>query len=304
MNPSLAEQLSPLLAYRNAPDHPPEPLQSNWSVTPANDNASHVAQMDFKFERELRMTPSVQEIMRQVDLGPVEKNEDGQVVAIGKLKFSDGTQTERAFATGPDGELVQYRRTMEVGAMLNTREQVESMLGGRGFNDVDLDNSNKFYADLFDTPPARFIKRGKRRSGPSLTAAQSRVMLAEAIANTPNMPAVTICPPGLPCGHEKVGDSFIGYLKPPNGKSGSIAWQDIGQTIENAKIWRKVRAALKTKDLKVIDAAMIAQTLEDVGVAAGQAPNYAKYRGGGKRALIAANDNLMAAINRHSSGSV
>lgn len=304
MNPSLAEQLSPLLAYRNAPDHPPEPLQSNWSVTPANDNSKQVAQLDFKFERELRMTPSVQEIMRQVELGPVEKNGDGKVVAIGKLKFSDGTQTEQAFTTGPDGELVRYRRTMEIGAMLHTREQVESMLGGRGFSDVDLHNSNAFYADLFNTPPARFIKGKKRRSGQSLTAVQSRANLDAAIANTPNMPPITVCPPGLPCGHEKVGDSFIGYLKPATGSTGSVAWQDIGQTIENAKLWRKVRSALKTKDLKVIDAAMIAQTLEEVGVAAGQAPSYAKYRGGGKRALIAANDNLMSAINRYSSGSV
>lgn len=307
---NLADQLSALLAYHKATDHEPEPVQSNWSVVPANDNAAQVAEAEFGFERHLRITPSVKEIMRQVKhgavvrgdiaepLGNTTKASKGPIVEIGRLRFSDGTQTERTYATGPDGDLVQYRRTMEVGAMLHTREQVESMLGGRGFSDADLENSNAYYANLLGTQPARYIKRTKRRHGPSLSAKQSRANLDAAIANTPNMPTVIKLPPGLPCGTEKIGDCFVGYLKPASGNTGAIAWQDIGQTIENAKVWRNLRKSLKSKDLVAIDAAMTAKNIEEVGVAVGQKKEYAR-RKGGKRAIMAANDNLAAAIKKY-----
>jgi hypothetical protein len=298
MNPSLAEQLSAVMAYRNAPDHPPESVQSNWTVVPANDNKAQVAEVDYSFERHLRMTPSVQEIMRQVELGPVERNDVGQIIGIGKLRFSDGTQHERAYTLGPDGDVIRYQRRAESGAMLHTREQVEAMLGGRGYSDADLHNSNAYYADVLGTQPARYIKRTKRRNGPSMTAEQSRANLAQAIANTEVMPPITKCAPGLPCGTERVGDCFVGYLKPATGKTGSVAWEDFGQTIENAKVWRRVRQALRSGDKAALDAAMTAQSLEDVGVAVGQSLEYAR-RKGGKRALLAANDNLSAAINKH-----
>lgn len=304
MNPSLAEQLAAVMAYRNAPDHEPEPVQSNWTVIAANDNAEPEEVVDFRFERNLLVTPSVQEIMRQVRLGPVVRNDAGQIIAIGRLQFSDGTQTERAYTHGPDGDLIRYDRRMEAGAMLHTVERPHTAAGGRGVTDGDVARSNAFYADLLGTPPARFIKRTKRRNGPSMTAAESRANLDRAIANTKVMPPVTKYPPGLPCGAQQVGDSFVGYLKQPTGSTGSVAWQDIAWTIENAKVWREVRRALKSKDTAVLDAAMRAQNFEDVGVAAGQAPSYARHRGGGRRALIAANDNLTVAINRYSSGSV
>jgi len=310
LNPSLADQLSAVLAYRNAPDHEPEPIQSNWTVVAANDNAAPEEVVDFRFERNLLVTPSVQEIMRQVKAGPVERAEPevddegkpkttrGQIIAIGRLKFSDGKQTERAYTTGPDGDLIQYDRRMEAGAMLHTVESPHEQAGGRGFTDVDLSNSNAFYASVLGTRPARFIKRSKRRNGPSMTAAESRANLDAAIANTAVMPEVKRYPPGLPCGSERVGDSFVGYLKPATGQTGSVAWQDVAWTIENAKVWRNVRRALKSKDVAVLDAAMRAHNFEEVGVAAGQRNEYAR-RKGGRGALIAANDNLAAAIKKY-----
>lgn len=298
MNPSLAEQLTAVLAYRNAPDHDPEPVQSNWTVVAANDNAAPEEIVDFRFERNLLVTPSVQEIMRQVKAGPVERNSEGQIVAIGRLRFSDGKQTERAYTTGPDGDLIRYDRRMEAGAMLHTVEKSHDQSGGRGFTDVDLDNSNAFYASLLDTPKARYVRRTKRRNGPSMTQAESRANLDAAISNTKVMPEIKRYPAGLPCGSERVGDSFVGYLKQPTGSTGSVAWQDIAWTIENAKVWKNVRRALKSKDLAALDAAMLAQNFEDVGVAVGQRNEYAR-RKGGRGALIAANDNLAAAIKKY-----
>lgn len=309
VKPSLADQLAAVLAYRNAPDHEPEPVQSNWTVVPANDNKAQVAEVDFSFERHLRMTPSVQEIMRQVKDGLVVRGEPvavregldppslGPIVSIGRLRFSDGTQTERAYTTGPDGDLIQYDRRMECGAMLHTREEVEAQLGGRGFTDVDLENSNSYYAHLLGTPPARYIKGKARRKGKSLTAEQSRANLDQAIANTKVMPPIKKLPPGLPCGSKRVGDCFVGHLKSGGGNGGSVAWEDIGQTIENASVWKAVRKALKSKDLAAIDAAMAATNIGDIGVAVGQSREYAR-RKGGKAALLAANDNLASAIKK------
>lgn len=308
---TLPEQLAAVLAYRNRPEETVEPLQSNWTVVAANDNADPEETIDYRFERHLLVTPSVQEIMRQVKDGevvhgdvpaPVKGKPDPKrapIVAIGRLKFSDGTQTEKAYLTGPDGDTVKYDRTMPPGAMLHTREKGATPVGGKGFTDVDLGNSNAFFASTFDTELPRFIKRGERRNGPSLTAQQSKQMLAEAIANTKVMPPVTICPRALPCGAERVSDSFVGFAKVPTGQSGSVAWQDIGQTIENAKVWKQVLKALKEKDVAALDAAMAAQSYEDVGVAVGQTPTYADKKGGGRRSLLAANDNLAAAIKKY-----
>lgn len=285
---TLAEQLAAVLAYRNRPDPVVEPLQSNWSTVPANDNADPEEVADFGFERNLLVTPSVQEIMRQVRLGPVERNGDGQIVAIGRLQFSDGTQTEKAFTNGPNGDVIKYDRRMETGAMLRTVEKPHGQAGGRGYSDVDLENSNTYHASVFGTEQPRYIKRGKRRNGPSLTAEESRAFIDKAIANTPVMPAVKYYEPGLPCGAERVADSFLGFLKGGLGETGSIAWEDVSQTVENAKVWKTVRKALKSKDIAVLDAAMIAQTIEDLG---DDGHKRTKERQGWRK-LKAANDNL------------
>lgn len=293
----LAEQLQALLDYRNRPEDDPEPVQSNWTVVAANDNADPEEVVDFSFERHLRMSPSVEEIMRQVATGPIVRNDAGQIVKIGKLQFSDGTQTEKSYKVGPDGDVIQFDFTMPLGAMLNTREKGEGPAGGKGYSQVDEINSDKFYASTFGTDMPRFVKRTDRRNGKSLTAAESRKFIDDAIANTPVMPPVTKCPPGLPCGGPRVADSFIGFKKVSSGQSGSVAWQDIAQTIENTVVWRNVRRALRSEDIAVLDAAMQATTLADIDP--GGSDRGARKRG--KRRLIAANDNLATVLKKFAS---
>ena len=296
----LAEQLAALLEYRNRPPEKVEPVQSNWTTTPSALNADPSETVDYRFERHLRMTPSVQEIMRQVEVGPVERNGDGQVVAIGRLKFSDGTQTEKACMRGPDGDVIDYDRRMPTGAMLHTREKAEAPMGGVGYRKVELDNSNLYFAAALGTLPPRFVKAGKRRNGPSLNAEQSRALIDDAITNTPTMPPVTYLPPGLPCASRRISECFSGMQLAANGESATVQWQDVSGTIENSAIWAKVMSALGDKDVAALDAAMSAQTLADVGEAVGQSKSYATYNQGGKRALIAANDNLKAELKKHS----
>lgn len=303
---SLAEQLSAVLAYRNRPEHA-EPIQSNWSTVPANDNFDPEEVADFGYERNLLITPSVQEIMRQVKHGEVVRCGTGKnspITAIGRLQFSDGEQTEKAYQRDASGQIVEYDRKMPVGAMLHTAERLQGQAGGKGYTDRDRDDSNDFFADALDTAPARHIKGHKRVREPedrNYTATESRDLIAAAIANTPRMPPVTYCPPGLPCGGERVSDSFVGMQKGKKGESGSIAWEDIAHRVENVRIWRRVRKALREKDRKALDAAMTARTLADIGEAVGQSPMYADKKGGGRRALLAANDNLAAAIKKYAS---
>lgn len=296
---SLAEQLSAVMAYRNRPEHA-EPVQSNWTTVPANDNFSPEEVADFGYERNLLITPSVQEIMRQVKHGPVGRNALGQVVSIGRLEFSDGTKTEKAYRRAMDGQIVEYDRLMPVGAMLRTNERLQGQAGGAGYTDSERHWSNSFFEDALGSAPARHIKGRKRDRLPgdkNYTAAESRAILAEAIANTAKMPPITHCPPGLPCGGPRVSESFVGMQKAKKGEGGSIAWEDVAHRVENVRLWRRVRKALREKDRKALDAAMTARSLADIGEAVGQEHEYAR-RKGGKRALLAANDNLAAAIKK------
>lgn len=284
-----------MLAYRNRPEGEPVPVKTNWSVVPANDNDPEET-ADFGFERNLLITPSVQEIMRHVRAGDIERNDLGQIVRIGKLRFSDGTQTEKAYTEGPDGKVVQYDRRMPVGAMLGTNEQAKQQTGGKSYTKAQLEQSNLYFANVLRALEPRYVKRGKRRNGPSATAQQNRTELEKAIANTPVMPRVTKLKAGLPCGGERVADSFVGMQKGRNGESGFMMWQDMCSAIIEREVWEEALAELGKEDQRVLDTAMTARSFAEVGMAAGQSRAYADKRSGGKRRLKAANDNLSQAL--------
>ncbi len=291
---SLAEQLAALLAYRTRPEGPVEPLKSNWTTVPANDNADPSEVADFGHERRLRVTPSVQEIMRQVATGEVEKNDEGQVIRIGCLRFSDGTQTEQAYRYGPDNKVIQFNCVMPEGAMLGGRENGEAALGGGGYTGSDLTRSNNFFAETLRTSSPRYIKRTERRNGPGMTAAEARADLEKAIANTANMPEVKRFPPGMPCGSRKMADSFVGMQVAATGSSGAILWQDISGAVVQREIWEQSINAMNRENVAVLDKALVAKTLAEISP--GGTKRGARKRG--KKALQAANDNLSEILKR------
>lgn len=288
---SLSEQLKALLAYRNRPEGPVEPVQTNWTTVATNDNASPDEVEDFSFERNLLVTPSVQEITRQVKTGDVERNESGQVVRIGKLRFSDGKQTERAYTTGPDGDVIQMDARMPAGAMLGAVEKAKEQSGGKGYTQAQAEQSNLFFARMLGTIEPRYVRRTKRKNGPSLTADESRIELAKAIENTDVMPRVKRYRPGLPCGAKRVADCFLGMQKGKKGESGAIAWEDIATHKVNRELWEETLAYLSERDVSTLDKAMEARTLADIYP--GGSERGARKRG--MRLLLEANDNLNAA---------
>ncbi|WP_100961036.1 hypothetical protein [Bosea sp. FBZP-16] len=294
---SLAEQLTALLAYRNRPEGPIEPMQSNWTVVPANDD---IAVKSFSHERDLRVTPSVEEIMRQVETGDVEKNAKGQTVRIGNLRFSDGTQTEKAFKRTGGRSVKEVNFVMPVGAMLGCREQADRASGGKGYDGDYKRRSNQYFADTFGVDVPSKAKGKPRKNGPGFSKDELRAMRDEAFANTPVLPEVKRYPAGLPATRDLVSDHFIGMKVAATGQAGGAAWQDVSGAIVQREIWDAALSEMKGADLAVLDKAVRADSYAEVGIAAGQTSAYADKKGGGRRRLIAANDNLAASLKKHS----
>lgn len=300
----LAEQLQALLEYRNRPDTPPDPLQSSWSTDPSTVIIEQgVAEEDEFIERFaedmlLEVTPSIKEIVRQMRTGEVVRNEAGQIVSIGTLRFSDGEKHERAYKRGLDGDVVAYMRKMPAGAMLGATEKIGGPHAGGLPPTVTISNQNITALLLGrdeDGRPKNYrgYQQGVRnkRRGRSYTAEESRKLIAEAVANTKVMPEVTKCPPGLACGTARFSDQFIGLKIGSTGKGGAPNWVDFFMAGRDHEEWMESVADLDEKDVTVLSAAMSARSLRDVGMQVGQSPEYAR-RKGGKLALLAANDNL------------
>jgi hypothetical protein len=293
---SLAEQLAGFRKYSSEPDHEPEPVQTNWSVVPANDNNPEDTD-GMKVERRWRLKPSIEEVMRSVDGGDVERNSAGQVVRIGRIRFSDGTQTEQGFKLTIDGKVIAAQIRMPVGAMLGTKDAAESQLGADEDSQATA-ASNRYFADLLGTLPHRYRPGGKRRKGRNYSHEETKAMLAEAYANT-DMEKVTFTyyPDGLPCGSQKMSQVFPGVVKTCTGESGSMMWQDIVTARADREVWGWTVDSLSHTDRSVLDAAATAGNMKDIGTSMGFSGKTAERRG--KRALIAANDNLMRAIDAY-----
>lgn len=300
---SLAEQLTALRAFIEQPETV-EPVQTNWQSSPHARPAAFNPEdvVDMHVERRVRIRPSIGEIINRlagvefamIDKqtrpvgGDIERSESGAVVRMGKIRFSDGTATERAYKTNIDGGVIIYDARLPVGAMIGTRETQERTMGG---DEADGDaESNRYFAEMFGVKPRGYRSGGKRRQGRNYTNAESAAMLAEAIANTPVMPPVTMCPDGIACGTARISDQFNGMKKGRSGESGSMQWADIGTALAERDVWALAKQALKGDDRTAIDALGCAKSMRHVGASLGFAGGWSGRQG--KRALVAANDNL------------
>lgn len=292
----LANQFKALLQYRSRPEGQYEPLGSNWTTIAANTNANTDEVKALRHLRKLLVTPSVDKIMEEVDTDDVERNEAGQIVRIGKLRFSDGTQTEwtMRLQTGSTTQVEGYYRRMRAGAMLGTREEPDVALGGSDMSDEDVAVSNAYFAEMLGTTPARYINRVRRAKQNRVSRHMAQQWLDEAIGNTLVMPEVTYCPPGLPCGGKRVSDSFVGMQCSSTGQSGSIAWTDISHAIASREAWEESINAVSVDDLEILESAQTARTWADISP--GGTVQGARKRG--HKLLEAANDNLAVALRK------
>ncbi len=317
---SLAVQLAALIELRNRPEKEQSigQMETNWSVVPDGRKTDAAGLFT---ERGRDISPSVDEITASLSdvvvtyhTGPkstcnggkgeihalpvdgdIERNDAGQVTRIGKLRFSDGLQTEKAYKTSPDGSVIQYDARLPTGAMLHTKDETKGQLGGQSTK--GLAASNKYFADMLCTTDHRYITGNRKtRRGKSYTASESKAMLANAWSNTKCPPTVTKCPDGLPCGSARVADSFVGLKKGRCGDSGAQAWEDIATSIVNREIWDQTLAALSERDTRTLEAALKAPNMQAVGSAMGFSGKQAERRG--RQALLAANDNFSSILKK------
>lgn len=301
----LADQLTAFLSYVSSPRHKPEPVTSSFRATPANDNGIVARSEQLTTEKLLKITPSVEQIVREMKgdwvWNPPERDVNGKQLAstgplfmIGSLKFSDGKKTEKAYMRGPDGDTIQYDRRMPRGAMLGATESLVEDAGG---SSVSITIGNATFCERFGVNGHEYVTGKKRRKGRSYTSDESRENLAKAIANTPKMPAVTMCPPGIAAGTAQFSDQFIGMKIGSTGKGGAPSWVDIFMAGEEQKAERMAHDAMTMEDKEVFASVLNAKTLSDISP--GGSVQGAIKRG--KRVLKAANDNYAANLQKFGS---
>jgi hypothetical protein len=287
---SLSEQLKALLAYRNRPEGPIEPVKTNWKTVVANDNNPEDLE-DLHIERSRPIRPRLGEIMESVRNGETVRNDDGQVVAIGGLRFSDGTQTEKAHRFSVDGKLVEYDARMPAGAMLKTSERQERILGG------DSGASNSAYTLTYGGrhPSAVDRKDTEDRAAEKPAPKRSKAEMRAEIAALLDVP-IKHCGKGFPWRPRKLRELFMGLEKGRKGETGSVAWEDISTHIVEREIWVETLAALAKEDAATLDVALGARTMREVGESHGFVGKRAERMG--KKILSASNDNLSDALKK------
>lgn len=286
---SLADQLKALLAYRNRPEGQPEPIKTNWTPVAANDNKEDLEGLHL--ERRRSMRPTELEIMESVNSGEIERNEAGQIIRIGKLRFSDGTQKERAFRYSIDRKLIEYDAPMPVGAMLGTRDRQERILGG------DTSSSNAAYTAVYGGRHPNKVKRKHRdvRATEKRAPYRTKEQMRSEIAELPEFP-ITVYKKGFPWKPSSLRELFMGLEKGKKGESGSIAWEDISTHIVDREVWRETMAALSEDDKNTLGAFVVAKTMREIGEVNGFSGKRAERMG--KKILCASNNNLAVALRK------
>ncbi|MCM5689336.1 hypothetical protein M8037_11065 [Sinorhizobium meliloti] len=324
----LAMRSRPAGVAEGVPAEQTPQISSNWRLTPANDNKQ--PEDGFGAERAVEYTPSEQELEnsfakvivryrpepmmlaggrheaqragREIHAIPVEGDfgygthvdEDGNqhkvITRIGKLRFSDGTQTERGHKLVLE-KVVEAQIDMPVGAMLGGREKSKRDKGG----EEDSSGSNTHYRWMVDgrtaTPPKL---RPKKQEREKTTKAEDRQALADAYANTPVMPDIKRYPDGFPASPTNLRQLFIGGRKGKNGESGSQAWQDIYTEKENREKFQRGLDAMQDSHVRVLTEAVSAKSLAELGETRGYNGRHAIDAG--RRLLRAANDNFLKAM--------
>lgn len=212
------------------------------------------------------------------------------IVRIGKLRFSDGSQTEKGHKLVMD-KVVDAQIEMPVGALLGTRERSKRDKGG----EEDCSGSNAHYRWMVDgrtaTPPKL---RPKKQEREKTTKAQDRQALADAYANTPVMPEIKRYPDGFPASPTNLRQLFIGGRKGKKGESGSQAWEDIYTEKENREKFQRGLDAMQDAHVRLLTEAVSAKSLSELGEKRGYKGRHAIDAG--RRLLRAANDNFVKAM--------
>ncbi|CDM57181.1 hypothetical protein [Rhizobium favelukesii] len=297
-------------------------ISTNWRIVAANDNQPPEEDEGFGTERAVEYEPSLDLLEAEIEHLPVRHrvepmvrggrsdrevhaipvdgdvaygthvDEDDKphkvIVRIGRLRFSDGSQTEKGHKLVMD-KVVNTDLKMPVGSMLGSREKSTRDRGGED----DTSGSNAHYRWIVKgrvATPAKLHPTKDQRV--EISKAQARQIIADAMAKTDVV--ITKCPDGFPYGPTNLRQLFIGGRKGKKGESGSQAWADIFTEKENRDAFTRGLDAMQEKHVRVLTEAMTAKSLSALGEARGYRGRHAVDAG--RRLLRAANDNFTEAM--------
>lgn len=212
------------------------------------------------------------------------------IVRAGKLRIANGkTETE--------GERVEEGTILyqpdKFGELLGAEPDPAEIERRRGYWTSLFGTARAFGADDFrkqELEPVRHKKAGRMRRKVKLTAAEQADILA-----THAHPPVTICKPGLPCGHEDIGAQFVGgWISTTKGVQPPERWQDVSDELARQAEFERWAAALPPEQQKALNLACTAANFKEIGEAFDRNGKAAERYG--KKIVLAANDNLKKAM--------
>ncbi|WP_165219535.1 hypothetical protein [Affinirhizobium pseudoryzae] len=302
----LSEDLAAILNWRAISRPPAEPLRTNWSIIPANDNFEEETPEEepappiVECEHEIRPTVgALMAAVKNVEFEPhrpglidrrpiggdIEKR-SGQIVRLGALRFgtmptvADGTTTR----PGNNRQIIAWRG----------KRPVDRFGRAKG---ADLDEEDEFakrqrLADWLGCYAGEFIpqtlqsrrkarERADRVRGKPLPALPPTTMPLNDARAFAGLPAVAEEPvPGLPTGSMDIGDIFFSWVAMPKKANHGAMIRDEDTTLDRAE----VASQLHPQDVAVLDAALTARNMTDIGNVIGFAGKVAERKG--RRALM------------------
>ena len=268
---------------------------TNWRVDPSNDNKPDLE--GFGMEKRQDIYPTFGEIGRAIESDDIERNADGAIIRMGRIRFSDGKNYERCDMLVEGGKVVIGLKRMPKGAMLGGKVKADQSPGGV----TDPIGSNGYFADVLEAKPHRYItgKRGRRKAcdfpNPPLPPTDMPFNEARAFCGLPAVERDMRV--ALPCGSPRVAESFLGMRKTTCSGGGSEAgWEDLCTMMIEKEQWLGASKEISAQDKAVFRAAGKAKNYGDIGASLGLHGDSA--RKAGALALSAANENLAASLKK------
>jgi len=328
-NKHLATRLKPMLAWRKI-STPITPPGTNW-MQPDNDNYKEGEERPAtNHERRIRPGDTDRELISFINkAGPVTVRKHAKLNGGGELEAmptdltwqtvtdktnrrGEVTKSHNAIvragklrlANGKTTALCSVKRTdirIEEGTILYQPDKFGETLGPKPAL-VEKVRAASYWASLFKVDRETvietdedgkerpvFIKGGKMRRTVLITEEEQRELLAGAL------PPITYYPDGLPRGSEDIAGQFVGgWVSQTKGKAPPERWEDMADELARRDEFERQVAALPPEQRRALDMATTAANFKEVGETFGKVDKAAERHG--KKALIAANDNLAKII--------
>lgn len=313
---ALSEDLAVILKWRALSQPPAESLRTNWSIVPSNDNhpeeehneepAPPILECQHEIRpREAELIKAVKDVVFEparlglIDRLPVAgdiETSGGKIIRLGALRFgtlptqADGTATK----PGNDRHIIAWRGKRPVDRFARAK--------GGDLDEAEEHERRERLAIWLGCDPGEFIPRARASRAAACARAErvrgkplpplppTSMSLNEARAFAGLPPTEGELKPALPTGAMSVGDIFSSWVVSPKKANSGAMVSDNDSDLERGTIASK----LLPTDVLVLDAALWAKNMSDIGNVIGFQGKVAERKG--KQALQAACKRLTAIL--------